>query len=112
MVGTGQARPGESAETFKRIGRSMTAMLSKALVVRASVPATLLLAHVAAGRMEAFWQFSQVRSGLLAGALLVSEAGGIVSDVTGRPWNLDSPNFLASAPAMHAAAIDVLSSIP
>jgi len=112
MVGTGQARPGESAETFERIGLSMTAMLKQALVVRASVPATLLLAHVASGRMEAFWQFSQVRSGLLSGALLVSEAGGIVSDVTGRPWSLDSPNFLAAAPALHAAAIDVLSSIP
>ena len=112
MVGTGQARPGESAETFKRIGLSMTAMLNKALVVRASVPATLLLAHVAAGRMEAFWQFSQVRSGLLAGALLVSEAGGIVSDVAGNPWNLNSPNFLASAPPLHPAAVDVLSSIP
>jgi myo-inositol-1(or 4)-monophosphatase len=112
IVGTGQARPGESAETFKRIGLSMTAMLNRALVVRASVPATLLLAHVAAGRMDAFWQFSQVRSGLLSGALLVSEAGGIVSDVGGNPWNLNSPNFLASAPAVHAAAIDVLSSIP
>ena len=99
MVGTGQARPGESAKTFERIGLSTTAMLNKALVVRASVPATLLLAHVAAGRMEAFWQFSQVRSGLLAGALLVSEAGGLVTDVHGEPWNLNSPNFLAATPA-------------
>ena len=112
MVGTGQARPGESTKTFERIGLSMTAMLNQALVVRASVPATLLLVHVAAGRMEAFWQFSQVRSGLLAGALLVSEAGGIVTDVCGKPWNLSSPNFLAAAPAMHPAAVTVLSSIP
>jgi myo-inositol-1(or 4)-monophosphatase len=112
MVGTGQARPGESTETFERIGLSMTAMLKQALVVRASVPATLLLAHVAAGRMEAFWQFSQVRSGLLSGALLVSEAGGIVSDVAGKPWNLDSPNFLAATPALHPAAVEILSSIP
>ena len=112
MVGTGQARPGESAKTFERIGLSMTAMLNQTLVVRASVPATLLLVHVASGRMEAFWQFSQVRSGLLAGALLVSEAGGVVTDVLGRPWNLDSPNFLAAAPAVHPAAVAVLSSIP
>lgn len=112
MVGTGQARPGESAETFERIGLSMTAMLNRTLVVRASVPATLLLVHVAAGRMDAFWQFSQVRSGLLSGALLVSEGGGIVSDVAGKPWNLNSPNFLAAAPPLHAAAVDVLSSIP
>lgn len=112
MVGTGQARPGESAKTFERIGSSTTAMLNKALVVRASVPATVLLAHVAAGRMEAFWQFSQVRSGLLAGALLVSEAGGRVTDVHGEPWNLNSRNFLAATPALHSAAVEVLSAIP
>ncbi len=35
--------------------------------------------HVAAGRMDAFWQFSDVRSGLVAGALLVSEAGRTVT---------------------------------
>jgi hypothetical protein len=111
MVGTGQARPGESLETFERLGQSMTAMLNEALVVRASVPATVLLVHVAAGRMEVFWQFSQVRSGLLAGALMVSEAGGVVTDVRGRPWNLNSSDFLAATPALHPGVVEVLSSI-
>jgi predicted dinucleotide-binding enzyme len=39
------------------------------------VPATFQLAYVAAGRIGGFWQYSDVRSGLAAGALLVSEAG-------------------------------------
>ncbi|WP_322009383.1 inositol monophosphatase family protein [Paraburkholderia sp. J12] len=111
LVGTGQARPGESTETFRRIGESVTAMLNAALVVRVSVPATLQLIHVAAGRMDVFWQFSAVRSGLVAGALLVQEAGGAVTDVNGRPWQLCSPNFLASAPALHSASVSVLSTI-
>lgn len=54
LVGTGQARPGEDAETLRRIGASVTAMLEAALVVRVSVPATLQLLHVAAGRTDAF----------------------------------------------------------
>ncbi|MET3840342.1 inositol monophosphatase family protein [Bradyrhizobium sp. OAE829] len=108
LVGTGQAAPGEDHDTHRRIGQSVTAMLEAALVVRVSVPATLQLIQVAAGRMDAFWQFSQVRSGLLAGALLVEEAGGILSDVCGRPWNLASSDFLAAAPGVHAAAVRAL----
>ncbi len=38
LVGTGQAKPGESKQTFRRMGESITAMLGKALLVRASVP--------------------------------------------------------------------------
>lgn len=111
LVGTGQARPGESALTYERIGASATAMLNAALVIRVSVPATLQLIHVASGRMEAFWQFSQVRSGLLAGALLVAEAGGLVTDTRGRPWTLDSEDFLAATPGLHDEAVATLSKI-
>jgi myo-inositol-1(or 4)-monophosphatase len=111
MVGTGQARPGESDDTFRRIGESVTAMLIAGLVVRVSVPATLQLIHVAAGRMDAFWQFSNVRSGLAAGALLVSEAGGVLTDISGAPWSLASTDLLAAAPGVHAAAVEVLAAV-
>ena len=84
-------------------------MLAGALVLRMSVPGTLQLIQVAAGRMDGFWQASQVRSGLLAGGLLVAEAGGTVTDLHGMPWNLASDHFLAVAPALHPAAVRVLS---
>lgn len=111
LVGTGQARPGESALTFDRIGASATAMLNAALVIKVSVPATLQLIQVAGGRMEAFWQFSQVRSGLLAGALLVAEAGGVVTDTRGEPWSLASDDFLATTTTLQAEAIAALAGI-
>ncbi|MFD8093239.1 inositol monophosphatase family protein [Streptomyces malaysiensis] len=111
LVGTGQARPGEDELTFHRIGASVTQLLVHGLVVRVSVPATLQLIHVAAGRMDAFWQFSDVRSGLVAGALLVAEAGGTVTDTRGNPWDLASGDFLATAPGIHTAAVSVLSSV-
>ncbi|MFF3663225.1 inositol monophosphatase family protein [Streptomyces olivochromogenes] len=111
LVGTGQAKPGEDKHTFRRIGESVTAMLTDALVVRVSVPATMQLIHVAAGHMDAFWQFSDVRSGLVAGALLVSEAGGAVTDLAGEPWSTSSRDFLAAAPGIHTAALEVLSPI-
>jgi myo-inositol-1(or 4)-monophosphatase len=111
LVGTGQAMPGEDSETHRRIGQSVTAMLGATLVVRVSVPATLQLIHVAAGRMDVFWQYSQVRSGLLAGALLVDEAGGTVTDTHGCAWSLESEDFLATAPGLHSAAVDISSAI-
>ncbi len=74
IVATSQARPDEDEKVVRRVGSSITAMLFDALVVRTAVPATLHLVNVAAGRIEAFWQFAGARADLLPGALLVTEA--------------------------------------
>ncbi|GLZ37146.1 inositol monophosphatase family protein [Actinokineospora sp. NBRC 105648] len=108
LVATSQARPDEDERVVRRIGTSITAMLHDALVVRTSVPATLHLVNVAAGRIEAFWQFAGARADLLPGALLVAEAGGRVSDTAGRPWTPASESFLAAAPSVHAEAVATL----
>ncbi|WP_407572956.1 inositol monophosphatase family protein [Deinococcus altitudinis] len=108
IVGTGQARPGEEARDLHRLGLSVPAVLARALVLRVTVPATLPLLDVAAGHLDAFWQFSAVRSGLMSGALLVQEAGGRVTDMLGQPWSLQSQTFLASAPGIHGELLDVL----
>lgn len=109
VVGTGQASPRETAETFRLFARTVPAMMSAAGVVRVSVPPTLQLVHVAAGRMDVFWQHSAVRSGLLPGALLIEEAGGTITDLGGGPWVLGSLDFLATAPGLHSQAVAVLS---
>lgn len=111
IVTTGQAKPGESAQTYQRIGASVTAMLNAALVVRMTVPATFQLGRVAGGQTDAFWQHSDVRSGLAAGALLVSEAGGSVTDLQGRPWTFASKDFLACAPGIRREALTVLGKV-
>ncbi|MGW2295626.1 inositol monophosphatase family protein [Streptomyces violaceorubidus] len=109
LVATSQARPDEDENVVRRIGSSITAMLFDALVVRTSVPATLHLLNVAAGRLDAFWQFAGARADLLPGALLVTEAGGRISDAEGRPWTPQSESFLAAAPGVHAEAVTTLS---
>ncbi|MFI6475296.1 3'(2'),5'-bisphosphate nucleotidase CysQ [Streptomyces sp. NPDC050516] len=109
IVATSQARPDEDEKVVRRVGSSITAMLFDALVVRTAVPATLHLLNVAAGRIDAFWQFAGARADLLPGALLVSEAGGRISDAAGRPWTPQSESLLAAAPGVHAAAVTTLS---
>ncbi|OLR92271.1 inositol monophosphatase family protein [Actinokineospora bangkokensis] len=108
FVSTAQAAPGEDAGTLSRISASVDAMLRAAMLVRVAVPATVQLLAVAEGHTDAFWQHSPVISGLAAGALLVSEAGGVVTDLTGRPWAPGSTDFLAAAPGLHAAALTAL----
>ncbi|MES2739343.1 MAG: inositol monophosphatase family protein [Pseudomonadota bacterium] len=108
MVATGQAAPREDADTRGRIARSVGAMLGAALAVRLAVPATLQLIQVASGQLDLFWQYSQVRAGLMAGALLVAEAGGSVSDTRGHAWRADSADFLAGAPGLTGAAVAAL----
>jgi len=109
LVATSQARPDEDKAIVQRIGSSVTAMLLDALVVRMSVPASLHLLNVAAGRIDAFWQFAGARADLLPGALLVAEAGGRISDAEGRPWTPQSESFLAAAPGVQAEAVATLS---
>ncbi|WP_020120501.1 inositol monophosphatase family protein [Streptomyces canus] len=109
LVATSQARPDEDETVVRRIGSSITAMLFDALVVRTSVPATLHLLNVAAGRIDAFWQFAGARADLLPGALLVAEAGGRISDAEGCPWTPESESFLAAAPGVHTDAVTTLS---
>ena len=70
--------------------------------VRRAGSAALDLAYVAAGRLEAFWEFNLNPWDTAAGVLLVNEAGGIVTDFTGGPFALDSREILASNGLIHA----------
>jgi myo-inositol-1(or 4)-monophosphatase len=105
IVATSQARPNEADAVVKQLGSSITAMIQNALVVRVAVPATLHLVNVAAGRIDAFWQYAGARADLLPGTLLVAEAGGVISDALGNPWTTASESFLAAAPGVQAEAV-------
>jgi myo-inositol-1(or 4)-monophosphatase len=110
IVATGQAEAGQR-ETHTRIGKSITAMLDQALVVRSTVPSTFPMLLVASGHNDVFWQYEPVLSGVAAGQLFVAEAGGCVSRIDGSPWRPGSADILVSAPALHAAAVSVLAGI-
>lgn len=107
LTGTGQAQPGTTVALADRTGASFAAMSKAALYVRISVPVGQQLAQVAAGQMDLHWQFDNVRAHA-AGVLLVLEAGGMVTDLDGKPWTITSESYLAAAPGVHAAALEVL----
>jgi myo-inositol-1(or 4)-monophosphatase len=110
IVGTGQAEAGQ-AGTYARIGRSVTALLGKAFLVRATVPSTFPMLLVAGGHTDAFWQYQPVLPGIALGIVLVTEAGGIVSAADGAPWTPASDSVLVAAPGVHAAAAQALGEV-
>jgi myo-inositol-1(or 4)-monophosphatase len=73
--------------------------------VRRAGSAALDLAYVACGRLEAFWEFNLNSWDTAAGALLVEEAGGRISDFIGGPFELDSREVLASNRRIHGELV-------
>ena len=69
--------------------------------VRRAGSAALDLAYVAAGRLDAFWEFNLNPWDTAAGILLVEEAGGRVSDFSGNHVELSSLEVLASNGLIH-----------
>ncbi len=58
---------------------------------------TVSLPYVAAGRVAAYAVFCVPALHAAAGQLLVTEAGGYVTDIDGHPWTLESDTLLAAA---------------
>lgn len=69
--------------------------------VRRAGSAALDLASVAAGRFDGFWEFNLNPWDTAAGVLLVQEAGGVVSDFSGGPFQIASRQTLASNGLIH-----------
>ncbi|MDH4047291.1 MAG: inositol monophosphatase [Gammaproteobacteria bacterium] len=82
-------------------------MLEKAIMNTAGVrrpgAAALDLCYVAAGRLDAFWETGLSPWDLAAGALIIREAGGIVSGLDGSEGFMESGHVLAGSPKIYSA---------
>ncbi len=75
--------------------------------VRRFGAAALDLAYVACGRFDGFWEPFLKPWDVAAGVLLVKEAGGIVSDYYGNPYNIFKNTLVASNPFLHKEIIEI-----
>ena len=82
-------------------------MAIKAQAIRRAGAAALDLAYLAAGRFDGFWELKLKPWDTAAGCLLVEEAGGVISDMTGGKWNLDSPGLVANNGLIHEQMMEV-----
>ncbi len=70
--------------------------------------AALDLCYVAAGRFDGFWELNLQPWDMAAGALMIREAGGTISDPYGSPFRVDGHDILGSNGHLHAKMLEVL----
>jgi myo-inositol-1(or 4)-monophosphatase len=82
----------------------------RAQALRRTGSTALNLAYVAAGRFDAYWAFDNHAWDVAAGAVLVREAGGVVSRCAGSAFDPFQPDILAGNAAVHAEMLGLLGS--
>jgi len=110
LVGTGLP--------FRQIGQldhyllGMRRVVEETAGVRRAGAAALDLAYVAAGRLDAFWEYGLAPWDIAAGALLVIEAGGLISDAAGGADFLARGDVVCGTPKIHEALFKLLPPLP
>jgi myo-inositol-1(or 4)-monophosphatase len=79
--------------------------------VRRLGSAVLYLAWVAAGRFDGYWELRTGPWDGAAGGLLVEEAGGRITGITGAPVDLDRPSVLATNGLIHDEMLKVIAEV-
>jgi myo-inositol-1(or 4)-monophosphatase len=86
----------------------LRAVMLETAGVRRPGSAALDLCYVAAGRVDGFWELGLAKWDIAAGALIIREAGGRISDFRGGDGYLESGNVVAGNPKVYAALSKLL----
>lgn len=99
LIATGFPADGKLALPTNMKG--LAAVTPKVRNIRIAGSAALHMAYVAAGRLSGFWEIGLNSWDIAAGALLIQEAGGQVTDTAGQPYTLATRHVLATNGAVH-----------
>ena len=95
------ARRAQQAEVWRDF-------LTRAQAIRQTGSAALNLCYIAAGRLDGYWEQGLSPWDVAAGAVIVTEAGGTVTDMRGRPFRSDDREILASNGRLHGKLLEVI----
>ncbi|HXV49456.1 MAG TPA: inositol monophosphatase family protein, partial [Candidatus Binatia bacterium] len=87
------------------------AFMTRCQGIRRSGSAALDLCYVACGRLDGFWELKLKPWDTAAAALIVSEAGGKLSDFSGRPFSIWGNETLAANASIHDEMVQVASTV-
>jgi myo-inositol-1(or 4)-monophosphatase len=85
-----------------------TAFMMQAQALRRDGSAGLNLSYVAAGRFDGFWEVKLSPWDMAAGLLIVREAGGIITSLSGEAFSLYGGGVLASNGLIHKQMLGVI----
>lgn len=106
LIGTGF--PYRQLDNLEAYLGMMRDIIKNTAGIRRAGSASLDLAYVAAGRLDAFWELGLSKWDIAAGALLITEAGGLVGDLQGNDGFLDSGNIIAGNPKVFAQLLPLI----
>jgi myo-inositol-1(or 4)-monophosphatase len=95
LLGTGFPFRDDQMDNLDNYLGMFRALVGQTAGIRRAGSASLDLAYVAAGRFDAFWESGLSEWDMAAGALLIQEAGGLVSDFTGGHDFLEKGHIVA-----------------
>lgn len=86
--------------------------IARARAVRRLGSAAIDMCYVAAGRMDGFWESDLKPWDIAAAGLILAEAGGTVTTLSGEPFTSRGKHVLATNGHLHAAMLDVIRAEP
>lgn len=101
--------PFRKPEQIARYMSQLPKVLATTSGIRRAGSAAIDLAHVACGRVDAFWELRLAPWDVAAGILLVREAGGVVTDFDGTPSTPAFSGYVAGNPDMHRWLLNTVS---
>ncbi|MBL8447480.1 MAG: inositol monophosphatase [Zoogloeaceae bacterium] len=106
LIGTGfPYRQFDNIDPYLAMFRELT---QKTAGIRRPGAASLDLAYVACGRLDAFWEMGLSPWDMAAGSLLITEAGGLVSDFFGESDYLRDGNVIAGSPKIFGQLLPII----
>jgi len=79
--------------------------------IRRAGAAALDLCWVACGRVDGYWEWKLKPWDCAAGRVIVEEAGGKLSDFSGKPYSIYGPHTLATNGRIHREALAVMKTL-
>jgi myo-inositol-1(or 4)-monophosphatase len=108
LIGTGF--PFKNHELLERYARQFIEVSRHTAGIRRAGSAALDLADVACGRFDGFWELVLAPWDVAAGILLVREAGGIITDLSGAAAAPVQGSFVAGSPRIHPWLLETVQS--
>ncbi len=108
LLGTGIPFKNHCDDKLEPYSKSIEVLAAQCAGIRRAGAASLDLAYVAAGRLDAFWEIGLAQWDIAAGVLLVREAGGLVADIDASENYLESGNIVCGNPRCFKAVLQVV----